>query len=119
VRDWRIVDSETVVLDKRRLEEYPSTGDHAALKVRKTLSVGTGITVDDHLSPAREHDSPHLTLDERWRGMGLLVDLGSASIARLPSRRSMPSVVRPFARWSTRRGSPRCSSAPSCTRTTM
>ena len=83
VRDWRIVDSETVVLDKRLLAEYPSTGDHAALKVHKTLSVGTGTVVAYHLSPAREHDSPHLTLDESWRGMGLLVDLGYASVARL------------------------------------
>jgi hypothetical protein len=83
VRDWRIVDSETVTLDKRLLAEYPSTGDYAALKVHKTLSVGTGTTVDYHLSPARDHDSPHLVLDESWRGMGLLVDLGYASVARL------------------------------------
>ena len=51
--DWRIVDSETVVLNKRLLPEYPSTGDYAALKVHKTLSVGTGTTVAYHLSPAR------------------------------------------------------------------
>ena len=83
VRDWRIVDSETVVLDDRLLAEYPSTGDYAALKVHKTLSIGTGTVVDYHLSPAREHDSPHLTIDETWRGMGLLVDLGYASVDRL------------------------------------
>lgn len=83
VRDWLIVDSETVKLDKLLLAEYPSTGDYAALKVHKTLSVGTGTVVDYHLSPAREHDSPHLTLNESWRGMGLLVDLGYASVARL------------------------------------
>lgn len=68
VRDWRIVDSETVVLNACLRAEYPSTGDYAALKVHKTLSVGTGTVVDYHLSPAREHDSPHLTLDETWRG---------------------------------------------------
>lgn len=83
VRDWRIVDSETVVLNKRLLHEYPSTGEYAALKVHKTLSVGTGTAVAYHLSPAREHDSPQLVLDESWRGMGLLVDLGYASVARL------------------------------------
>lgn len=83
VRDWRIVDSETVALDKRLLAEYPGTGDHAALKVHKTLSVGTGTVVAYHVSPAREHDSPHLKLDESWRGMGLLVDLGYASVERL------------------------------------
>lgn len=83
VRDWRIVDSETVILDKRLVGEYPSTGDHAALKIHKTMSVGTGMTVAYHLSPARDHDSPHLTIDESWRGFGLLVDLGYASVARL------------------------------------
>ena len=83
VRDWWIVDSETVLLDRRLVGEYPSTGDHAALKIHKTMSVGTGMTVDYHLSPARDHDSPHLTIDESWRGLGLLVDLGYASVARL------------------------------------
>jgi hypothetical protein len=83
VRDWRIVDSETVLLDERLVAEYPSTGDHAALKIHKTMSVGTGMTIDYHLSPARDHDSPHLTIDENWRGYGLLVDLGYASVARL------------------------------------
>ena len=89
VRDWRIVDSETVALDKRLRAEYPSTGDHAALKVHKTLSVGTGTVIDYHLSPARDHDSPHLKLDESWRGMGLLVDLGYASVARLRECQSL------------------------------
>ena len=83
VRDWYIVDSETVMLAQRLVGEYPSTGDHAALKIHKTMSVGTGMTVDYHLSPARDHDSPHLTIDESWRGLGLLVDLGYASVARL------------------------------------
>ena len=35
------------------------------------------------ISPAREHDAPHLTLDESWRGLGLLADLGYASIKLL------------------------------------
>jgi hypothetical protein len=36
-----------------------------------------------HFSPAREHDSRHLTIDEAWRGCGLLADLGYASLERL------------------------------------
>jgi hypothetical protein len=35
------------------------------------------------LSPAREHDSRHLQIDESWRGYGLLADLAYASLARL------------------------------------
>lgn len=69
VKDWRIVDSTTVKLDNRLKAVYPGTGDYAALKVHKTLSVGSGTVVSYHFSPAREHDSPHLTLDESWRGM--------------------------------------------------
>ena len=83
VKDCRIVDSMTVRLHDSLKEMYPGTGDYAALKLHKTLSVGTGTVVDYHISPAREHDSPHLKLDESWRGMGLLVDLGYASMKRL------------------------------------
>ncbi|MBI2382300.1 MAG: hypothetical protein HYV16_16215 [Gammaproteobacteria bacterium] len=35
VRDWHIVDSSTVKLDDRLKDEYPGTGDYAALKVHK------------------------------------------------------------------------------------
>lgn len=83
VRDWHIFDSMTVALPDELKEEYPGTGDYAALKVHKRYSVGIGTTVDYHLSPAREHDSLHLKIDETWRGLGLLCDLGYASFARL------------------------------------
>lgn len=79
VRDWHIVDSMTVQLEKELQEEYPGAGDYAALKVHKRYSVGVGTTIAFHLSPAREHDAPHLTIDESWRGLGLLCDLGYAS----------------------------------------
>jgi hypothetical protein len=36
-----------------------------------------------HFSPAREHDSRHLQIDESWRGYGLLADLAYASLAQL------------------------------------
>ena len=36
-----------------------------------------------HFSPARDHDGPHLTIDERYSGMGLLIDLGYVSIERI------------------------------------
>lgn len=83
VKDWRIVDSMTVRLHDDLKPVYPGAGDYAALKLHKTLSVGLGTVVDYHLSPARDHDSPHLVLDESWRGMGLLVDLAYASMERL------------------------------------
>jgi hypothetical protein len=47
------------------------------------LSVGCGAPVRYHFSPARAHDSRHLTIDEAWRGCGLLADLAYASLARL------------------------------------
>ena len=83
VSDWIIVDSTTVRLDDSLKEVYPGTGKYAALKVHKQFSVGVGTTVGYHLSPAKEHDSKHLHIDESWKGKGLLVDLGYASLARL------------------------------------
>ncbi len=38
---------------------------------------------DFHFSPAKDHDSPHLAIDERYSGMGLLIDLGYVSIERI------------------------------------
>ena len=79
-RDWHIVDSTTIKLPDEMIKEYPGAGSYAALKVHKRLSVGTGTVYQYHFSPAREHDAPHLTLDDTWRGLGLLVDLGYASL---------------------------------------
>jgi putative transposase len=79
-RDWHIVDSETVKLPESLKAEYPGTGDYAALKVHKRFSVGIGTVHAYHISAAREHDAPHLTLDKTWAGLGLLVDLGYASL---------------------------------------
>src|SRR5215217_8153855 len=83
VKDWSIVDSTTVTVRDALREEFPGTGDYAAIKVHKVLSVGCGAPVREHFSPAREHDSRHLTIDESWRGYGLLADLAYASLARL------------------------------------
>src|SRR5207237_7060813 len=65
------------------LKEYPGAGDYAALKVHKRLSVGTGTVVSYSISPAREHDARHFALDESWRKLGLLADLGYASLKLL------------------------------------
>ncbi len=83
VKDWYIVDSTTVTVRDALREEFPGTGDYAAIKVQKVLSVGCGAPVQYHFSPAREHDSRHLTVDESWRSYGLLADLAYASRARL------------------------------------
>jgi len=82
-RDWHIVDSETIKLPAALKDEYPGTGEYAALKVHKRFSIGTGTVSHYHFSPAREHDSPHLVLDESWRDLGLLIDLGYASLQLL------------------------------------
>ena len=83
VKDWDIVDSTTVTVRDGLLADFPGTGTDAALKGHQVLSVGCGAPVRDHCSPAREPDSRHLTIDESWRGCGLLADLGYASIERL------------------------------------
>ena len=83
VTDWHIVDSSTVKLDQALLGVYPGAGDYAALKIHKRFSVGLGTTIDYHLSPARDHDSIHLAIDETWRGLGVLLDLGYASFKLL------------------------------------
>lgn len=83
VTDWYIVDSETIKLRDALMAEWPGCGKYAAIKVHKTLSVGTGVPVRYHFSSAKEHDSKHLTIDESWQGYGMLADLGYASLARL------------------------------------
>jgi putative transposase len=83
VKDWYIVDSTTVRVRDTLIEDFRGAGAYAALKVHKVLSVGCGAPVRYHFSPAREHDSPHLQIDESWRGYGLLADLAYASLARL------------------------------------
>jgi hypothetical protein len=101
VRDWHIYDSTTVRLDDALKAEYPGAGDYAAFKIHKRFSVGLGTTVDYHLSPAREHDAPHLTVDESWRGLGLLADLGYASLALLQAcdRHGVHFVIRLKENW--------------------
>lgn len=83
VRDWRIFDSTTIKLPNELTDVYPGTGDYAAIKIHKEFSVGTGNLIGYQLSPARDHDSPFLVVDESRRGTGLLIDLGYASVARL------------------------------------
>jgi hypothetical protein len=82
-RDFDIVDSSTVKLPIELFAEFPGAGNYAALKVHKRISVGSGTVVDYHISPAREHDAPHLILNESWRKRGLLADLGYASLRLL------------------------------------
>jgi putative transposase len=83
VKAWDMVDSTTVKVLDALIADFPGTGDDAALKVHTVLSVGCGAPVRYHFSPAREHDSPPLQIDESWRGCGLLADLAYASVERL------------------------------------
>jgi len=79
VKDWIAVDSETVTLHDDLADTFPATSTAAGLKVHKYYSLGRNNVVDVEITPARVHDSPVLKLDERWRGCGLLVDLGYVS----------------------------------------
>jgi putative transposase len=99
--DWLIVDSETVKLRGALADELPGCGKYAAIKVHKTLSVGTGCPLRYHFSPAKEHDSKHLEITEDWRGYGLLADLGYASLARLSAcmKHGVAFVIRLKENW--------------------
>jgi hypothetical protein len=92
VQAWDIVDSTTLTVRDARLAECPGTGDSAALKGQKSLSVGCGAPVRSHVRPARDHDRPHLQIDDSWRGYGRRADLAYASLARL--RAGEPDDVR-------------------------
>jgi Transposase DDE domain len=85
VKDWDIVDATTVKVREALGDAFPGTGDYAAIKVHTVLSVGGGVPVPYPFSPAREHDSRHLQIDEAWRGCGWRADRASASLARLRS----------------------------------
>jgi hypothetical protein len=80
--DWIVFDSTTVKLDDRLIDTWQGTGEYAALKVHVELSLGLEGPVGWHISPAREHDSPHLEINEGRRGTGLIVDLGYVSHRR-------------------------------------
>jgi len=101
VKDWHIVDSSTIKLDPALKEEYPGTGDYAALKVHKRFSVGLGTVIDYQLTPAREHDNSRLTIDESWNGLGVLLDLGYASfkLIRDCDRHGVRFVIRLKESW--------------------
>jgi hypothetical protein len=54
VQDWDLVDSTTIKVRDALREDFPGTGDDAALKGHKVLSVGCGAPVRYHFSPARD-----------------------------------------------------------------
>lgn len=83
VSDWRVIDSETVKLPMGAFADYPGCGTYAAIKIHKEFSLGTGNLVAYQFSPARDHDSPFLTVDASRRGQGLLFDLAYVSLQRL------------------------------------
>lgn len=77
--DWRAFDATTIKLDKALVADFPGSGDYAAVKVHMELSLGAENVVAYELSAAREQDAPHMTIDERRRGQGVLADLAYAS----------------------------------------
>ena len=111
VKDWILVDSETVTLHDKLADIYPATSTAAGLKVHKYFSLGRNNVVDIEITPARDHDAPVLRLDERWRGMGLIVDLGyvSLDLIRECQRLDILLVIR------LKKGSPASTRHPSAT----
>lgn len=101
VDDWRLFDSETITLRQELADDYPGSGSPAAVKVHKELSLGRGCMSYCHFGPAREHDAPHLVVDGRYRDMGLLVDLGYASLDFIDSceRHVVSYVIRLKDNW--------------------
>ena len=83
VKDGDRGDATTVPVRDALREALPGTGDDAAITVHQVLSVGGGAPVQYHVSPAREPDRRHRTIDASWRGCDLLADLGDASMERL------------------------------------
>lgn len=99
--DWRVVDSTTVKLLRALVEDFPGTGDYAALKVHVELSLGCENVVDYSITPARRHDSVELVVDEKRRGTGLIVDLGYVShkLLRACQEHDVQVVVRLKGGW--------------------
>lgn len=83
VKDWYIVDSTRVTVRDALHEEFPGTGDYAAIQVHKVLSVGCRAPVHDHVSTAPKYDSWNLEIDASWQGCGLLANPAYASLTRL------------------------------------
>src|SRR2546430_6782661 len=54
VKDWYIADATTVTVRDALHEEFPGTGNDAAIKVHKVLSVGFGVPGRCHFSTDRE-----------------------------------------------------------------
>lgn len=79
--DWRAVDSTVVKLRPELAATWPGCGEYAALKVHKVYSLGAENVVAYTITPARRHDGPELVIDEEWRGMGLVADLGYNAFA--------------------------------------
>ena len=104
VDDWVAFDSETVTLRHSLAEVFPASGTMAGVKVHKELSLGRGCMTACHLSPAREHDSPHLEIGERYRGKGVLIDLGYVSFKRIREcdRHDVRYVIRLKESWKPR-----------------
>jgi len=104
VDDWIAMDSETVTLRPALADAFPATSTPAGLKIHKLYSLGRGSMVGFEITPAREHDAPRLKIDESWRGLGLIVDLGYASfqLIRDCQRYGVELIIRLKSGWKPR-----------------
>lgn len=77
-RDVNVVDSTCVVLQKLAADWAPSTSSErpAGFKLHAIVSLRDGLPVEAHLSPQREHDSPHVDEEALEAGTLFMGDLG-------------------------------------------
>ena len=76
--DVRAVDSTCMVLQKLAASWAPSTSTErpAGFKLHAVVSLRDGLPVEAHLSPQREHDSPHVDEEALEAGTLFMGDLG-------------------------------------------
>jgi hypothetical protein len=83
--DVRVVDSTCMVLQRLAACWAPSTSKQrpAGFKLHSIISLRDSLPVEHHLSPQREHDSPHVEEAVLEPGTLFMADLGYVDEARL------------------------------------
>lgn len=83
--DVRVADSSCQLLRKLAATWAPSTSKErpASFKLHAVVSLRDLLPVEEHLSPQREHDSPHLALKALVPGTLFMADLGYIDHGRL------------------------------------
>lgn len=96
--DVQVADSSCQVLRKLAAHWSPSTSPErpASFKLHSVISIKDNLPVEHHLSPQRDHDSPHLDESALTAGSLFLGDLGYVDHERLvrSKRRGVHTLMR-------------------------